>query len=547
MVPMSALRSLVPCIAVSAFPAIFLAASNSGEIGGVELSIITALLAGVGVLLYALVRLVTRSRVSATTSGVIAALIAGVLLNGLLLALRIQAVRPRTMVIVMAIIACGITARVWWRGGHRPGIARALNWAVFATYIVTLLPAVQEWRVRISLRRQATFAALSAPLMAVEPSGPVKSPDIFILLLDNLANAEVLESGYHFSSRAFEDSLVALGFRIPATRSNYGHTAQALSAMLSAADVAPLERDFHHRTRSLWPYYELIHDDRLSRFLRERGYRTFVVPSHGWTGTAWHEYSEVQYGSEQLGRVRGWLGRSQLLGIVLTQSIAGRLIAPLLPMPSRAELGLAAFDGIEAVMETRSPKFVLAHSLAAHAPYEYSSTCEGQRFDDAGTVGDARVARAGYLAAVECTHRRVLEVVSELLRRSPGPPIIILQADHGPRMYGAPLVGDAAAITPIQAAERLGAFGAYLLPGDTTLARLLEPVTPVGIIRHMLTTYFGASLPPAAARSYYNTGSQPFRFVEVDPQPLSVVTDPDSDITTAAVQGDVIELPGDHP
>ena len=61
-------------------------------------------------------------------------------------------------------------------------------------------------------------------------------------------------------------------------------------------------------------------------------------------------------------------------------------------------------------------------------------------------------------------NRMVLHTVTEILHRSPVPPIIILQGDHGTNLLRYSDAKSASLVSPAQARERFGAFGAYYLP-----------------------------------------------------------------------------------
>jgi hypothetical protein len=77
----------------------------------------------------------------------------------------------------------------------------------------------------------------------------------------------------------------------------------------------------------------------------------------------------------------------------------------------------------------------------------------------------------------------------------------------------------AALVTPAQARERFGAFGAYYLPaGGGQL--VTDTVTIVNVFRKILPYYFGADLTPEPDRLYMSLEDSPFDLVEVDPVSL---------------------------
>jgi hypothetical protein len=120
---------------------------------------------------------------------------------------------------------------------------------------------------------------------------------------------------------------------------------------------------------------------------------------------------------------------------------------------------------------------------------------------------------------VQCIDSLVLGVVHHLLKHSPTPPVILLQGDHGTNLLEYEKAGKAERVSPAQARERFGAFGAYYLPeggaklfGDTT--------TVVNVLRHVLVYYAGADLPVEPDDLYMSLEQCPFAFSRVDPQSL---------------------------
>ena len=171
---------------------------------------------------------------------------------------------------------------------------------------------------------------------------------------------------------------------------------------------------------------------------------------------------------------------------------------------------MAAFEGTRELIGRPGPQFVLTHSMAAHCPFSVDRDCGPLP----SAIGDPELAtdraRVAYVDGILCTDRAVLSLVTEILRRSPTPPVILLQGDHGPRGLGLPWLGDAATITAVQARGRFETFGAYYLPGAKR--QLPDTVTPVTVVRAVLSDYFGADLPPLPDRSLHATMDHPYRF-----------------------------------
>ena len=77
----------------------------------------------------------------------------------------------------------------------------------------------------------------------------------------------------------------------------------------------------------------------------------------------------------------------------------------------------------------------------------------------------------------------------------------------------------AAEVSPDQARERFGAFGAYYVPGGGS--RLFtDSVTVVNVMAKVLDYYFNAGIPLAPDNLYMSLERSPYLFARVDPASL---------------------------
>ena len=103
---------------------------------------------------------------------------------------------------------------------------------------------------------------------------------MYLIVLDEYANAEVLRDGLGFDNSPFIDSLRALGFHVPnAVWSNYAMTAHSLPSLLNAAHVYPIARDLPLGSADPTLESHLLTESRVARFLQARGYRVVLFPS----------------------------------------------------------------------------------------------------------------------------------------------------------------------------------------------------------------------------------------------------------------------------
>jgi hypothetical protein len=334
------------------------------------------------------------------------------------------------------------------------------------------------------------------------PVGPAR--DIYVMILDEYAGTDVLREIFRYDNRPFEDSLRALGFRIPASyRSNYALTMLSVPALLNFAHVRPLADAAGPRSKNYAPATYLLDHNRAARFLEARGYRSLFFPSSWFNPTRTsREADEVYdpYPDFNLGRV---VARSELIGTIVA-STALRHARRFLRRANvvHAEHVAHTFAGLRAVPRRAEPTFAVAHVLMPHAPFTVDAQCRPVE-----TVSSA-------IAEVECVNRQVLATVRAILAH-PGPrPIIIVTGDHGTETIAGTWQLYFERPTVAQARERLRPFGAFYLP-DGGAAALPDTLGVVNVLRHAFVHYFAADLPPLPEAMYFSRWRRPYAMTEI--------------------------------
>lgn len=494
---------------IAAYPALLVASGNVPEYSLGELAGVCAL----GLIAGAAVHLATaalwRRRASAAAVALAAAAANAWLFCGVHVLGRVVTLDGKWVTLTLA-AAAATSVALTARFDRSPKVVRVVTRfaGIFSLALAaTAVASIALGRARIS-RDYATSSAvreLRKPLPAATRQAP--RPDVYLFILDNLANAEVMRRVYGVESDAFGDSLRALGFIVPpATRSNYSYTAQSVASLLNAGHVRDLEADLGAASQDRGVLFRLAQDNRVSRWFRHEGYAVYAQPSIGFEGTSRNASATDHFLPGGVTRLRHAIARSGLLRAYFEPTVPGRVIGRLGFDWVGGDIRLSPLRTVAAVATRPGPKFVVAHSLAAHDPLAFDSTCA------VVSINEQRVApdRDMYPRTARCTERLVLTAVRRILATSSSPPIIVLQADHGSLLLGAPFMSPAERITPEQARERMGAFGAYYLPG----ASLPAVVTPVNVFRYVLA-YLGAPVEPVADSSYFASYASPYHFVNV--------------------------------
>jgi hypothetical protein len=512
----------------AAFPILALAGANPGEYSVPDLLTILAIALGATalgnlVLAYAL------RRASPELAPAITALLVGwffgfVPFSELLQRQGYSLTHPRVLAAVLTLVALGALYL---------GRRRLRTFTMFMTLTGALLVAQSllaigagRWRGAREIGRSATVAGFARPV-ATHASATHASathacsaakPDIYLIILDGYANADVLRAVYHFSNDRFVDSLRTLGFRIPQTvRSNYTHTHLSLASMLNMGYVTGLRADLGPEASNPSILNYLIENNRAAAFARGEGYTFVFSPSSWWAATMGNRNAQIQLVPWPGFDLWRELGRTDLRRVLRDRTMLS-VFTPGEHRPTDGQFILRSFDAMETVPGMAAPTFLVAHVLAPHYPYVLDADCHPLNPRAKHTEAHPWADRQAYLDQLSCLNRRVLELVTNILERSPTPPVIILQGDHGSNTRDQANRLSPLTVTQDEAAERFGAFGAYYMPcgEDTAFA---GEVTPVNVLRKVFSYYLGADLPSLPDSSYFSVTKRPFDFVRFVPRP----------------------------
>jgi len=346
---------------------------------------------------------------------------------------------------------------------------------------------------------------------AVAWDGP--RPDVYFIVLDGYARADMLAKYYGFDNRPFLDALRARGFSVQeASTSNYYWTDLSLPSMLNFDYLPALLGPIPEKTVNRQGAYDLIRDNGASRFLRARGYR-YVHFQSTWGATAANPFADEFIGCGS-GVFRDDFVRA------LSQTTW------LYVLSSRANLQLARchlnnFERLAAQGRAPGPKFVFAHFLPPHHPYLFDR--EGRVLRDAKLSDQFDFQqrlwndKPPYLEQLQFVNTRILAAIERLIAESPRPPIIVLQSDHGPSLDNLE--------APERRRIRFATLSAVLLPGAPE-GWMPADVTAVNLFPEILNRAYGASLPKRAPRYFTSEFKFPFRLREVSPEGVRIEPQP---------------------
>ncbi len=383
--------------------------------------------------------------------------------------------------------------------------------AMLVTPILTIAGAV--YRLNTAWISQDIDERSNADLGEASPGA--ERPDIYYIILDGFARQDVMQKQFDLDISDFIAFLEERGFYVAdQSHTNHNWTALSLASSLNMDYVQNLGLDLVPKS---YPgvFVDPIVHSRVRRKLEALGY-TIVGLRSGYLPTEWTDADlfispdPVPAGEGRSGiRLNAFesqLLHSTALKVVLDFAPPGEVerigFRTDYPHELLREIILAAFDYLAEAPSTPGPKFVFTHIVAPHSPYLFGPN--GEPLDQVdpftlGFVADGTEAgdKAKYRAQAVYVIKRMEEVLDAILTESASPPIILVQADHGPgEGEGTRPEGDGMR-------QRMRIFNAYYLP-DECDEYLYPSVTPVNSFRIVFDCVFGDSLGLIDDHTYYS-------------------------------------------
>lgn len=344
----------------------------------------------------------------------------------------------------------------------------------------------------------------------VESLNGKELPDIYYIILDGYARADVLERVFGFDNTEFLNALKDRGvFVAEESASNYMMTYVSLASSLNMRYVQPDVEDLPERSKDRAALHAILWDNNVSRILHDAGYEVTHFKTN-FTGTERSDNADVML-PETATEFQMILGATTLLKPALSLGLV-----PYYSGPTGGYLYHYIFDAIEEMQRGERPRFVFAHLICPHPPALVNRNGGVvRRAEVAGfEAGNTRLWKDhdGYLQQIEFCNSRILQIIDQHLSKSDTPPIIIIQADHG----SCSLLDES--IDPQQQTdfidERVAILNAMLVP-DEIRKHLYPGITPVNTFRILLRELLDLDVEPLDDRVYFSWYNDPYDFVDV--------------------------------
>ncbi|NIA18316.1 MAG: sulfatase-like hydrolase/transferase [Actinobacteria bacterium] len=336
-------------------------------------------------------------------------------------------------------------------------------------------------------------------------------PDIYYIILDGYARADVLKDIYGYDNSYFINYLKNKGFFVAEeSRANYPQTFLSMSSALNFEYINYLSETMGEESDDRRPFKKMIKDNNVYKFLKNNGYKFAVLPST-WTGLHKNLNADI--------KIDGTAGFNSFDKILLDTTPISFLFRKKIGAMFFRDKILFSFNNMSKVAEISGPTFIYTHFLMPHPPFVFNK--DGNPYKQRGFAQgldgdhyfkhspDKNEYREKYKNALIFANKKTMEMIDEIISKSDKPPIIILQSDHGP---GSMTYWEDPKKTNMK--ERLSILNAYYLPEEAK-QNLYNSITPVNSFRVVLNYIFNADFELLEDKSYFATWSHPYKFIDV--------------------------------
>ena len=384
---------------------------------------------------------------------------------------------------------------------------------LFLNVVCIILVGFSLSRITLDIApRYFTHTEIPDEIKSLTPLPPATNlPDVYYIILDGYARNDVLQEYYNFDNSAFTKALEDRGFYIASqSHSNYMQTALSLSSSLNMEYLTGFSKVVPDRGQLIG----MITDSRVRAIFEYLGYKT-VAFSTGYQAT--ELVNADYYFSSSL------LKKSHSLeALLLINSAAYTLIEqkwldlPISRYRTEQETINYTFATLAAeVPLIIGPKFIFAHIIAPHPPFifdQYGPVSPDEMYvlqDGDKYWGSREEYIRKYVGQLSYINDQVIQTIDGILEKSVNPPIIIIQADHGPGAYL-----DFNSVTNSCLQERFSVLNAYYLP-QGKVDQISENVTPVNTFRIILNSYFGTDFTILDNKEFFSPWDNPYNFIDV--------------------------------
>jgi len=305
------------------------------------------------------------------------------------------------------------------------------------------------------------------------------SPDIYFIILDEYADADMLKEYLNYDNQEFISFLEENGFFVASESfSNYPRTRVSVPSTLNMEYLHLYYEELEgRRFNDAALHYFIYENAEVINHLKSKNYTivTFSSAFDKYIKTTdlrlcYFDFSTMNFHP------------SEFVALFVKTTMLNPIHVNLLETGPRAST-LCTFSGLTKVPDLEGkPKFVFAHIMMPHQPYVFGPN--GERLSLKGDEFSTTFNGDLYIGQLQFVNKKMKEIILKLLDTD-DPPVIIILSDHGFR-HGKNIFEKP---TKEFLEKRYNNFKAYYFPGKERNL-LFEETTNVNVFRVFFNLYF---------------------------------------------------------
>jgi hypothetical protein len=406
--------------------------------------------------------------------------------------------------VLMPSLFAGLVLPLAWivlRVKNPERLASFVRTMAVALLCLQLFPLAQHLVAQAGVKREEAARITVDGAGSLLPGG--KKPDVYLLVFDAYARADVLQEHYDHDNRGFLDALRERGFYVAdQARSNYIHTRISLPSILNMRYLDP-EIQKIGTGADKTATEPLLRRFEIARRMQALGY------TYRHVGGFWHVTRENAMADENVFYMPSFA--EEFMFVFLRTTMFDPVVRAIPAYREFFHPGLVHLQQLASVpkpADRKGPVFTFAHVMCPHPPFAFNR--KGLRKGaDTDLHGGTRA--GAYADQLVFLNQRIIELVDEIDRASGRDAIILIHGDHGGRALGQRWHGRPELIN-----EQTAILAAYRFPPQAA-ERLYPTITPVNNFRLLLSSVFGVKdLPMLEDRSFYSDPDRIFELEEID-------------------------------
>ncbi|MEA2015599.1 MAG: hypothetical protein U9O59_02635 [Actinomycetota bacterium] len=327
-------------------------------------------------------------------------------------------------------------------------------------------------------------------------------PDIYYIILDGYASSNTLKEFYDYDNSDLDNFLKDNNFYVASeSTSNYPNSFLSIASSLNMKYINYLSDTLGKESNDRSVPYEMIKDSKVMDYLKSKGYKVIHFSS-GWGPTNYNQNADLNVAISHT--------RWNEFNTLLIQTTALDAFEKKFFQDVGRSRVLNTFKSLADVSEIEGKKFTFSHIVCPHPPYLFDrngNAVPGAEFDMDNWGSEQK---EYYLNQLIYINKEVKNLVSEILSRSEDPPVIILQADHGPRNTFI----EGQYPTDDMFKEGMRILNAIYIP-DCSYGLLYDSITPVNTFRVIFNSCFGEDYQLLEDLNYNSFEFAPYQFTDV--------------------------------